>query len=475
MNSSGAGAVAAPARHAGHMSKRGAVFLLGGHGARDEGSKRSSRSETEKDPFLNLRGDTDVIIYTPVGDSREGVESGQILKNGVYTNTSLAPSIAVDLVCGPDKCDPRLLLKRMSQELQLLDNLAGVKYKNPGELFQINPTEDKNIWAIFMGEQFRQKRKGATKEMFARVAAGDGLHFPFGLTFLTLYDEDGRLYKEPLSDHEGKPTIASFMLGNNCHLDLRKAEFDKKPELLKELKENRSIVTDVVEPFAQSETKGVKTHWADLNLLSARNSGQINRAITEIANGAKLRIARGTGSEHDEWLVANEGFVIDCLNEVQTTKQSKLSKLVFICKYILPPETDIEIVDQTCSSDFTKQPVWGAVTTSTTDSVESFPPYSPSSESEESDDDSSDSDDSWWLNNLFGALWQGWCGFSKVFSGSSSANRDDCGSDPKRHAGHAGGGSRKSRKRTTVRRKKITRKTKKRAYKKKSQKRNRRK
>lgn len=485
MMSTGASAAGlAQAHNQSEMKRRRAVFILGGHGAKDEGSKRLSRRGTDSDPFLALRGDTNVIIFTPVGDSREGVSSGQILKKGVYTNTSLAPSIAVALVCGKDKCDRRMLLNKMAEQLKLHDTLADIVYTNPGNLFQINPIEDKNVWQIYMGEQFRQPDKGATKVTFARVAAGDEIHFPFGLTFLTLYDENGSLYEEPLLDSEGQPTIASFMLEHNC--DLIKATFLKKPDLLKKLEEIDSIVTDIVEPFAQSATKGVKTHWADLNLLSSRNSGQINRAITKIADAAESRIKSGTGTEHDEWLVANRELVIFFLNEVQTTKQSKLSKLVFICKYILLPGIDIEIVDLTCSSDFTEQPKWGAVNVPTPDSVGSYKDQADDTDATSSasssvlslSDVNIDADiheESSWRDALLNRLWSGWEGFTSFVSAGVARAAPPPGGAGAVNKRHASGGSRKSRKRTTPTRKKITRKTKKRAYKKKSQKRNRRK
>ena len=488
MMSSGAGVAGlAQAHNPSEMKRQKAVFMLGGHGAKDEGSEMGSRSKTERDPLLALRGNTNVRIYTPVGDSREGVSSGQILEKGVYTNTSLAPSIAVVLVCDEKKkYPPRELLNEMAMQLQLHDKLANIVYTNPGNQFQINPIEDKNVWQMYMGEQFRPGQKGAIKEMLARTAAGDELHFPFGLTFLLLYDDETGILPNNLLDS----AISQLMLNNNCKL--AEAEFTEKLKLLEQLKQNNSIVDKVIEPFAQSPRGTPNSRWADLNLVSSRNSGEINHAIREIASEARKRIASGVKSEHDEWLLENEGLVLDCLIEVQTTKQSKLSKLVFICKYILPPDTDIEIVDQTCSSDYTPQPKWVAVTTRVGGNVESYEGQQQDSASDTdadaaaadaaADAAAADADvraESSWRNTLIQTFWKGWSGFTSLVSAAAGVG------PAVPHAGHgngrgrspspkrrASGGSRKSRKQTTLKIKKIMRKTKKRAYKSKSQKRN---
>ena len=473
-----------------------AVVILGGHGSKDEGSERSSRSGPESDPFLSEICRFGLLeIYSSLGLKRDGIESNQLIKRGVYTNTSLAPSIAVELVCGPDKCDPRELLARMTVQMRKLDKLAGVKYKDPDQLIQRGRLiEDKNYWGVFMGEQIRQQKKGATKEMPARVAAGDSIHFPFGLTFLSLCNKDGN----PVSDGTVNDTIASFMLGKNCNLRL--AEFANKNELLANLKDNNSIVTNVVEPFAQSATKGKKTHWADLNLLSSKNSGEINRAIAQIASDAQARIAKAqidgvSENEHDIWLVDKRDLVILYLNEVQATKRSKLSKIVFICKYIFPPNTIIQIVDQTCSGYFTKQSPWEIVTETTFDSMGSLKSVdsaesadsafsAASSESSLSEDeiDAEIEAEKTWRDTLFDTLWSGWKEVTSFVYSAVARHAPDDDDDGVAGAGagagnkrHAIGGSRKMRKRTTVRRKKITRKTNKRTYKKKSQKRNRRK
>ena len=479
-------------KHAPGPNVNVAVVMLGGHGSKNEGSKRSSRSRTNTEILAQI-GPLELYIYSPLGFIRDGVESNLLEEKAVYTNTSLAPSVAWTLVCGWNKCDPRKLLEIMAGELQLLDDIAGVKYKDPDQRIQPGFIENKIFWGKYMGEQLRQLKKDATKEMPTRVAAGDGIHFPFGLTFLSLCNKDG----DPISDGTVNNTIASFMLGNNCNLRL--AEFKKKKKLLEKLQGNKSIVNEVVEPFAQSASKGVKSHWADLNLLSSRNSGQINRAIAQIASEAQARIAKAqidgvSANEHDIWLVNKRDLVILYLNEVQVTKESELSKIVVICKYILPPNTRIDIVDQTCSGYYTEQAPWKTVTETTFDSVgESHPDLdqdSALSASSASSGSSSLSEDEieaeieaekTWRDTLLDTLWSGWKGVTSFVSSAVARHApDDSGTGAVAGAGafnkrHASGGSRKSRKRTTVRRKKITRKTKKRAYKKKSQKRNRRK
>jgi hypothetical protein len=489
---------AAAAKHAPGPNVNVAVLMLGGHGSKNEGSERLSRSGTDAEISAQI-GPLELNIYSPLGVIRDGVESAPLLEKerAVYTNTSLAPSVACSLVCW-NKCDPRILLEIMAKELQLLDNIAGVKYKDPDKRIQQGITENKIFWGKPMGEQIRHLKKGATREMPTRVAAGDEIHFPFGLTLLSLCNKDGF----PISDGTVNTTIAGFMLGNNCS-KLRLAEFTKKKELLKKLQGKNSIVIDVVEPFAQSATKVVKTHWADLNLLSSRNSGEINRAIAQIASEAQARIDKAqidgdSANEHDIWLVNKRDLVILYLNEVQVTKESELTKIVVICKYILPPNTRIDIVDQTCSGYYTKQAPWKAVTPAVFDSMGEYPDsalsassaLSGSSGSSESDDEidaeinAEIEAEKSWRDNLLEKLWSGWEGVTSFVSSavSSAVSTAGAGARSMPYGGaradnkrRANGGSRKSRKRTTVRRKKITRKTKKRIFKRKSQKRNRRK
>ena len=78
-------------------AKSKSVWYLSGHGAKDESAARQLRSETQE--RYNFLGNTDVHVYTPVGDSRESVESMGLPESYVYTNTSIIPSYAYSRLC----------------------------------------------------------------------------------------------------------------------------------------------------------------------------------------------------------------------------------------------------------------------------------------------------------------------------------------------------------------------------------------
>ena len=397
-------------------AKAWSLWLLGGHGAKDENATRQLRRYTEEQDIL--LGETNVQFYTPVGDTLTGVESSPIPGNKIYTNTSLTPSIAYALVCDK-RVNRKNIFRLMASELQLLDRLSGIKYEDPGDRFPMNPPDEKWFWGRFQGEQIR-KRDDLKLELHSRVSAKDPLHFPLCLTCITIYDEDGDI---PENIH---PTIREFMLNSNCK-KLEDHDFPNKKELLRELNKQNSVVRKVIEPFAEVATTGVNKNFADLNLFSSKNSGVIIIAIREIMEDARTRIKTNTHDDHDIWLVTNHDQVILFYQELVLTKKSKLSRLKAICKFVSPPNTDLKIVDNTCSGNFTTQPAWATVSTiSGGDTLGSFPVTPPgddvsSSSSSSDDDDVDDEATRWWDPQiLFNNLWSIWPGWTQIRTAAST-------------------------------------------------------
>jgi hypothetical protein len=370
-------------------AKSKSVWYLSGHGAKDESAARQLRRETQE--RYELLGNISVHVYTPVGDSRESVESMGLPKSDVYTNTSIIPSYAYSLLCHDD-FDKRHILAKLASISQKLDTLSGIKYKNPGERFQVNPTDEKNYWGRPQGED-RRPISGQP----SRDAANDPFHFPFCLTCITMYDDaTGNIH--PNIDS----TIQEFMLSSHCGELEDHVDFPKRTDFLKELEKERLPLGTILHPFKESATAGVFTNFADFNLFASKNSGIILGAMQKIAIDARkrLRAAANPYHEHDVWLTEKLQHVTAFYQELVTTKQSTLTKIMAICKFVSPPNTDLEILDYTCSCDFDTQPpllqVGPGVTIddSPPDTFGSYPPPTPPSSSQSSSQSSQSSSQS---------------------------------------------------------------------------------
>lgn len=342
-------------------AKTKSVWYLSGHGAKDESAARQLRSETQE--RYNFLGNTDVLVYTPVGDSRVSVESKGLPESYVYTNTSTITSYLYARLCDKD-FDKRLILREIAKISQKLDKLSEIEYPNPGERFQRNPPDEKNYWGRAQGED-RRPISGLPN----RVAAKDPLHFPFCLTCITMYDATGKIYNNTDNIHPNiHPKIIEFMLSSHCGELEDHVGFPDRSELLDNLEEEGLPLSTFLHPFKQSETAQVFTNFADLNLFASKNSGIILRAMQEIAIAARerlqesaadhesLRAAANPYYEHHVWLTENLQLVTSFYDELVTTKKSTLSRIMAICKFVSPPNTDLEILDYTCSCLFDTQP-----------------------------------------------------------------------------------------------------------------------
>jgi hypothetical protein len=329
------------------MDSAKSVWYLSGHGAKDESALMQLRSETQE--RYNFLGNTDVHVYTPVGDSHVSVESQGLPESYVYTNTSIIPSYLYALLCD-EAFDKRLILDEIAKISQKLDKLSEIEYPNPGERFQRNPTDEKWYWGKPQGEDHRPKSGQPN-----RVSAEDPLHFPFCLTCITMYDDaaTGEIHSNI------HPTIKKFMLSSHCGKLEDHGHFPDRDELLKNLEKEGLPLRTFLHPFKKSPTPGVFTNLADFNLFARKNSGMIRRAMQEISKDARDRLAAAAANpyyEHDVWLTENLQLVTSFYEELVTTKRSTLSRIMAICKFVSPPNTDLEILDYTCSCDFATQP-----------------------------------------------------------------------------------------------------------------------
>ena len=359
-------------------AKSKSVWYLSGHGAKDESAARQLRSETQE--RYNFLGNTDVLVYTPVGDSRVSVESKGLPESYVYTNTSIIPSYAYARLCD-QTFDKRLILQEIAKISQKLDTLSEIEYPNPGERFQENPPDEKNYWGRAQGED-RRPISGLPN----RVSAKDPLHFPFCLTCITMYDDaTGDIHSNIHT------TIQKFMLSSHCGKLEDHVGFPERNEFLAELKNERLPLDTILHPSKKSETPGVFKNFADFNLFASKNSGIIGEAMKTIAKDARerlqesaadhesLRAAANPYYEHDVWLTENLQLVTAFYIELVTTKQSKLSRIMAICKFVSPPNTDLEILDYTCSCDFATQPPLyqvgpGVTVYDSLGTIDSYPP-----------------------------------------------------------------------------------------------------
>ena len=375
------------------------VWYLSGHGAKDVSAARNSRRLTQE--RYTLLGNTDVMVYTPVGDSRVSVESRGLPESYVYTNTSTIPSYLYALLCD-ERFNKRFILEAIAKISQKLDILSEIEYPNPGERFQEKPTDEKNYWGKPQGEDHRPK-----SGLLNRVSAKDPLHFPFCLTCITMYDDaTGEIHSNI------HPTIREFMLSSHCGELEDHGDFPDRSKLLGNLEEEGLPLRIFLHPFNQSEKPGVFKNLADLNLFASKNSGMILEAMQEMAKDARdrlqasaadhdrLRAAANPHYEHDVWLTENLQLVTSFYGELVTTKKSTLTKIMAICKFVSPPNTDLEILDYTCSCDFATQPPLHTVSTgvtmddSTPFTIESFPSTSSELSSQSSSQLSSSPPDS---------------------------------------------------------------------------------
>jgi hypothetical protein len=378
-------------------AKSKSVWYLSGHGAKDVSAARNSRRLTQE--RYTLLGNTDVLVYTPVGDSRVSVESRGLPESYVYTNTSTIPSYLYALLCD-ERFNKRFILEAIAKISQKLDILSEIEYPNPGERFQEKPTDEKNYWGKPQGEDHRPK-----SGLHNRVYAKDPLHFPFCLTCITMYDAaTGEIHSNI------HPTIKEFMLSSHCGELEDHGDFPDRSKLLGNLEKEGLPLRTFLHPFKQSDTAGVFNNLADLNLFASKNSGMILEAMQKMAKDARdrlqasaadhdrLRAAANPYYEHDVWLTENLQLVTSFYGELVTTKKSTLTKIMAICKFVSPPNTDLEILDYTCSCDFATQPPLHTVSSgvtmddSTPGTIGSFP--STSSELSSSESSSSQSSSS---------------------------------------------------------------------------------
>jgi hypothetical protein len=359
------------------MKKQIGLFYIGGHGAKAQDEPLRTRSTHEGESLI---GSTNSEIYTPVGHERIGVESGQIA-GSIFTNTSLIPSLFIYILCflHPDIRSVFLLFIRLSQRLDIL--ATATTPATGQDRVQINTVNNKPFWGYSMGEH-RRGEDGAG--LPSRVAANDPIHFPLGLWCVLVHDDKGEI--PGLIDK----TMGEYMIQANCDNLKTIDEFKKKNKLIEKLKEKGVPITKFILPFERSETSGVRTHFNDLNIFSSRNLPIFEQIIAQNVVAAKARQPTSSVSldlgEDDLWLIEKEYEARYALRAAALTKHSNLRDIEMICKALMPPGTDLQFIDETCSSDYPEPPRFHTVSTLEVSETppDSFPPTQSSQSSSQS-------------------------------------------------------------------------------------------
>ena len=385
----------------GIMKPQRGLFYIGGHGAKAKGEPLHTRSMRAGE---NLIGSTNSEIYTPVGHERKGVESGQIA-GSIFTNTSLIPSLLVYILCFL-KVDIHSVFFMFITLSQILDNLAGVKPSATGQdRNQINTVNNKPFWFFSMGEHIRVDGEGEASASghSGRLAANDPIHFPLGLWCVLVHDDEGNI--PGLIDQ----TMREYMIQTNCGSKLKTIdEFKKKKELTSILKSKGIPIINFIEPFEISKTSGVRRHFNDLNIFSSKNLLIFEQIIRQNVAAAIARLPSQQYPD-DKWLIENATQAMLTLRASALTKHSTLRDIEMICKALMPPGTDLQFIDETCSSDYTMPHSHQAVMT--LDDMDTPPgsfPRTPPPSSQSSSQSSSHSLDDSHTEQEFPGVEPGW-------------------------------------------------------------------
>ena len=352
-----------------------AIIYIGGHGAKVEKDGPVQTRSSVPQGLLN-----NVHHYSPVGNERVGVESGELMKKSILTNTSIIPSLFVYLLRRV-RVPLREFLLRFIKPSDQLDKEAKVYYKSdPSERFQNNsPVDNKSLWFISMGEH---RRTGEDDEptSLSRMAAGDPIHFPLGVWCVLVHDADGDVPKhyipnvytpiniEPRLFH---PEMLEYTINHNCDriaMESKLHEFKNKDGLIGLLGKKGFPITDFIDPFKRSETPDARKYFNDLNITNSKSIPILQEIIAENIDRATERISTARqgyaeSDQNDLWLIENSEIIKDAQMHAALTKHSTLYDIIRICKALLPPGTNIQIIDTTCSSDYARQPpLFGVLT-----------------------------------------------------------------------------------------------------------------
>lgn len=361
------------------MAPPTAIIYIGGHGAKNT-KDGPVQTRSAGDPRLL----ENVEHFSPVGNERDPVESDTLTRNSILTNTSIIPSLLVYLLC-KSTVDLKDFLSYFIGDSTKLDKQAGIHYAStPGERFQKkSPVDNKPLWFISMGEH---RRTGEDDEQtsLARMAAGDPIHFPLGVWCVLVHDADGNvpqpqsyytpeLYStvniNPILFH---PNTSDYTINHNCLRIIRESKLpDLKhdSELRRLLTAKEFPITDFIDPFKRSATPDARKYFNDLNITNSKNIPILQEIIAENIDRATVRrtTAISTSSiapdPNDLWLIENSEIIKDAQMHAALTKHSSLHDIIMICKALLPPGTNIQIIDTTCSSDYARQPpLFGVLT-----------------------------------------------------------------------------------------------------------------
>jgi hypothetical protein len=348
-----------------------AIIYIGGHGAKVE--KDGGVVTRSRVPTGILEN---VAHFSPVGNERVGVESDVMTKKSILTNTSIIPSLFVYLLC---KISVNLndFLSYFIKDSTKLDKQAKIHYEStPSERFQTNaPVDDKPLWFMSMGEHLRGRSDEDVDKLRSipgRIAAGDPIHFPLGVWCVLVHEANGDVPKSyTLDNYEVyninprlfHPKMLDYTISNNC-LGISRASklsgLKHKEELIILLAAKGIKITDFIDPFTRSDTPGTRKYFNDLNITNSRNIPTFQKIIDANIERAALRIntaRRGsTPVDPDKFLYENSQLIKDALTHAALTKHSSLYEIIMICKALLPPGTNIQIIDTTCSSDYARQP-----------------------------------------------------------------------------------------------------------------------
>ena len=408
----------------GIMKRQIGLFYIGGHGAKAKGEPLHTRSMRAGERLI---GSTNSEIYTPVGYDRIGVESGTIADT-IFTNTSLIPSLLVYILCNI-KIKANAVFGRFMTDSKKLDNIAGVKPPATAqERIQINTVNNKPFWGFSMGEHIRVDEEGEASASghSGRLAANDPIHFPLGLWCVLVHDSDGRV---PLLIN---PTMEQYAIQSNCITGFKTIDnFHNKTELTRILDKNRVPIKNFIDPFERSATSGVRTHFNDLNIFSSKNINIFQEIIDQNVTAARARLSQR--HPDDKWLIENATQAMLTLRASALTKHSTLRDIEMICKALMPPGTDLQFIDETCSSDYPMPPSHHAVVTlETVEDPNSFTrSQSPSASASQSSSQSSQSslssdtdpppDPEWWGQRWFDPVrWHRWFDLYRWWTTGSS-------------------------------------------------------
>ena len=331
-----------------------ATWILLAHSgtfALDERPLPTLRSDVKRENTTGI----EFKCYRPPGYELSSVWAAPI-SGSTVTNFGMTLTVAHDVAC-TERDNKRNMFNNIITDLQKLDRLAGVEYKQVGQV-EINPIEDKTIFMHPMPTDSKSRDKdGNHTERDSRTAAGLMENFPgVGLYLLEVYDT---VSGKPVPDSK-LGSLFPYVLGRRCDIEKLTRE-TVTTHARSGIPLNPTLYDKEVKGFKSTENlfdtlakNGLPDYYLDANITSPSPSAKQRVRDFEIFQGGENSIDIQRIMISNQAVMPGEWYEVIADYKIGVaSKRITLRNLERVCKLLLPPGTlNCELFDIGCRDPY---------------------------------------------------------------------------------------------------------------------------